>query len=685
MARIQVYQGGNIQRDDPRVVPIRAPDFGPGIGQGLERLGEAGSQIAETLDRTQQLHDEASAKEAANKVAQWYTAAAYTGPNALFAKEGKDALDTAPFITKGIDSEIADARKTLKSPRQIHIFDQAMAAQRLDWQTQIGHHVITETKNYASGEASSRASLSGEMAGLSYLDDPQQGEAHIATMQDEIAELGKLRGWDSAKIIFKKLKATSGVYHDIGLQIARTGEQGPDLAREFVDKHSGSMTDEDRRSVISSAEVRQNVNEEKVRRQQEEARRQKAEEEKQARLRATSAAELLSSGLPMDPQTYANAMTDAKTAEDVALIKKLQDGQLKNSTLFAHQHDTPAQLQDQVNRLSADITKSGTKADPDNIVRRDALQQLLSNSTEQLKSDGIEWASRHLGMTPPPFNPADPNSVKDRVEFVQSASRRAGVNIDPLQPSEIRPFAQVWHSGDATQKTNLVMNLANFGPLSAAAAQSIAPNDNGLVHLIGLASQSNKGVAVSRVSQAMAGYEALKTEGQLVTKLASQPDFNTWTGSALQFMPGARDGVFTVAKALLAEDASQHGWADSSSADDKAWYRAINSALGAYNRGAVQFGGLAGFNGAQTVLPENMSLDDFEARVARANGNQIHTASNGTPVTANGTSLSPGALKKMHFIPVDDGVYRLELGGSFAHLANGQPFEIDIRKLPASR
>jgi hypothetical protein len=42
----------------------------------------------------------------------------------------------------------------------------------------------------------------------------------------------------------------------------------------------------------------------------------------------------------------------------------------------------------------------------------------------------------------------------------------------------------------------------------------------------------------------------------------------------------------------------------------------------------------------------------------------------------------------MHFVPVDDGVYRLESGGSFVHTKDGQPFEVDVRKLmggPAPR
>jgi hypothetical protein len=78
-----------------------------------------------------------------------------------------------------------------------------------------------------------------------------------------------------------------------------------------------------------------------------------------------------------------------------------------------------------------------------------------------------------------------------------------------------------------------------------------------------------------------------------------------------------------------------------------------------------------------------MSLDDFEGRVSRANGPQMRAAANGLPVTGDGTPLNSGDLKKMHYVPVGDGVYRLENGGAFVHTKDGQPFEIDVRKLPA--
>jgi hypothetical protein len=62
----------------------------------------------------------------------------------------------------------------------------------------------------------------------------------------------------------------------------------------------------------------------------------------------------------------------------------------------------------------------------------------------------------------------------------------------------------------------------------------------------------------------------------------------------------------------------------------------------------------------------------------------MRSAANGAPLAGDGSALNAGDLKKMHYIPVGDGIYRLENGGAFVHTKDGQPFEIDVRKLPAA-
>jgi hypothetical protein len=667
---------------------VDAPNMGAGgemVGRALQNLGSEIGGAAEVQNQIDTIHDHAAVKEQINKNLDWFTQAGYTGPDAFFHKDGRDAVAGQPFIAKGLDTLIEQNRAALNSPRQQKMYDLSMAQMRDEWHVKIAEHAAQQEKVYDKDQSLGLQANAGELARAQFKNDPAGAQKQVATGLNEVERYWSAQGAPPEFIAAKKREYTSGIWKDIGTDIAYEGPNGPALANGVLNKFGDQMTGDDRQAVANHARAAQDTLDAAQRRQEAEQRRLVEQAQRDARIRAESVAGNLDSGIPLDPKTYASALSDAQQAQDVGLVKKLQDGQVKNTTLFAHRSDTPADLQTQINALSADITQAGTKADPQMILRRNALQELYSHSTEQLKTNGLGWAAQHLGMQVAPLNIMDPHSIDNRVQIAQQASQHTGIDVSPLQPSEVQPFAQQWRTGDATSKANLVMSLARFGALSTAAAQQIAPNDAGLVHLIGLASQSNRGVAISRVTQAMAGYEAIKTEGDLVGKTAKLPDFNQWTGSALQFMPGAKDGVFTVAKALLAQDASQHGWdMVNNPPDDKAWYRAVNSALGSYSRGNVQYGGLAGFNGAQTVLPENMSLDDFEGRVSRANDAQFHAAGNGVPVTGNGTQLGAGDLKKMHFVPIDDGVYRLENGGAFVHTKDGKPFELDVRKLTSS-
>lgn len=664
---------------------VEAPNMGAGgemVGRALEGLGEEGQRAAQQYEQASQYHDQATVKEAVNNVLSAYTQSAYTGPDAYFTKDGKDAVSSRPLIERTLDQTIADQRKALKDPRQQKMFDLAITPQRVDWGVTIAKHSAEQQKTYEQKQSEGLIANTAEAATAQYVNDPVGAETQISTGLTEIDHQLRSQGMPDDFISAQKLKFASGIYKDVGTNLAYQGQDGPKLAQALIEKHGDSMTADDRLTVQNHARVAQNAIDAEARRQEAEQRQLANEAKKDARDRANSAAALLDSGLPMDPKTYASAVSDAQTAGDDNLTRRLQEGQLKNTTLFTHQKDSPVQLQSTINDLSSKIAKAGAKADPNDIIQRDALQQLYGHSTEQLKTNGLGWLAAH-GADVQPLNIMDAGSIQARVALVNRGRSQTGQDIAPFQPSELVPLQRAWKTADAQTKTNLVMRLSQFGSLAPDAASQIAPGDNGLLHLIGLASHSNRGVALSRVSQAIAGYEAMKTEAPLVNKVASAPDFNAFTGTALQFMPGARDGVLTTAKALLAEDAASHGWKDNNDVDAKAWYRAVNSALGAYNRGSVQYGGLAGFNGAQTILPENMSLDDFEARIARANGPQMRSAANGLPLAGDGSALNSGDLKKMHFIPMGDGVYRLENGGAFVHTNDGQPFEIDVRKLPA--
>jgi hypothetical protein len=216
--------------------------------------------------------------------------------------------------------------------------------------------------------------------------------------------------------------------------------------------------------------------------------------------------------------------------------------------------------------------------------------------------------------------------------------------------------------------------------LQTAAAQ--VTNNPAFLNLVGLASHSNRGVAMSRVNQVVAGYEALKTKPKLIDKNVAVQQFNEFTGNALQFLPSVKAGVLSNAQALLASDADEHGYSEWSDAQSR-WYAVTNSALGAYMKDGKQIGGLHQFNGGVTVLPEDMSETEFDARISRSHGPEFRKAQNGDPVYANDQSPTATDLKRMQWVPIRDGVYRITDGHGFLHTKAGDFYEVDIRKLPS--
>lgn len=684
MPRVTVFQGGNIQRDEPRVVPLRAADFGGSpVGEGLQALGRVGAEAADTINGIAALHDEAAVKEATNKINAWYAEAAYTGSNAFFSKQGRDALDTRPMIDKGLTELVKQTRSGLQNPRQQRMFDQAVVPQQQQWQINIAQHAAKETVAYNVDESKSRAAMTGELARYTYIDNPTEGEEHIATGLAEVENSLHLQGAGPDQIAEAKLKYSSGIYSDIGKRLVYSGPDGPKLAQAFIDKHGESMTGDDREALLTTARVYQNSLEAEQGRVEAEQRRLANEAKRDARDRVTSAMSRIDDGLPLSPDEYSSAVADAKLTEDPNLIKRVKEGQFKNNLTLQYRNATPVELQNRVNELSTSISKAGAKAKPEEIVERDHLQSMLNTSKAGLQSDALSWGAEHLGIQVGALNLDDPSSITARINAATAVAKQTGRTVAPFTSSEAATLSSQMQSNTTGQSAALALKLARFGPLAETAARQIS-NNTAFVASVGLATNRNRGVAASRVNQIFTGFDVLKGKPKLIDKDESRRQFEQYVGQSLQFFPDTKNGVYSNAAALLATEANQHGWNEWGEIDGRAWFRAVNSALGAYtNEKGEQVGGLHGLNGGITVLPEDMSETDFDERISRSRAEDFRKAANGIPVYANGESPYSGDIKKMQWIPSGDGIYRLSDGHGFLHTKEGGFYEIDVRKLPS--
>lgn len=399
-----------------------------------------------------------------------------------------------------------------------------------------------------------------------------------------------------------------------------------------------------------------------------------------AKDRASSVYRNIQDGVPVEDSALAEAMNDARLAGDEALVEGLRQGGLKNGLTRQYASASPIELQNRVNELSVEIQQQGDKVKPDLIVERDHLQTLLGKTTTALKTDPLSFGATNLGLDVGVLNLNDVSSISKRIDVANAVSRRTGAPARVMTNEEAAVQAPILRTGSIEQKTKLVMALTHFGPYALDAARQIDPNDSGFHGLVGLATHRNKGVAMSRVTQVITGQEVLKTKPKLIDNTSANRQAQALLGDSLRFFPVSRQGIMSNARAILAAESDERGYSEWGEAS-KRWFAALNSALGAYSRGGEQIGGLHEFNGAVTILPEDMSETEFEARVSRAQGAQIRAAQNGSPLYGNGRMATASEVKKMMWVPARDGVYRLTDGSAFLTTEGGRYYEIDARKL----
>jgi len=241
VARIQVFQRG-IQQDAPEVTPFRAPDFGPGIGPGLEKLGQGVSEAAQKVDEIQDIH----ARIEANKIAVAYNDLQQTIGQRVKSTLGEGAEAAAE---KGYSDLQTETSKLLSgvSPRVRAIVGPQIAERasnaRGEWTT-----YSFEQKKQAY-DTSSQAANDKDLEAAGHTDTDAAAKPYL----DSIAERNHQRAaffglgsdWETAE----NLKAVS-TYHKNRAETIGTNS-AYDAIRYATD-HRDSMGDDDFNAIVHS-------------------------------------------------------------------------------------------------------------------------------------------------------------------------------------------------------------------------------------------------------------------------------------------------------------------------------------------------------------------------------------------------------------------------------------------------
>lgn len=394
---------------------------------------------------------------------------------------------------------------------------------------------------------------------------------------------------------------------------------------------------------------------------------------------AEEALRLANDGVPVPADVLDRSIATANAAGKDALAYGLGVAKVKVSLSSEYKAATPAEMQDDINALSARITKAGDKAKPEDVVARDHLVSMRDKASTALKADPLSWAAGAWGINIPPLDWDDPAALGERMKVARTVSQRTGAPVALFTDEEAQPLKEQIDRGPQGQ-IEVLGQIKSFGTQGApAAARQLAPNNDGFRIAAGLATLPDAALSRAASRDAILGADALKAQPELFDEDKARKEFNTFASGAMKLLPPEmRKGVYEAAKNIFAARLSRAGatrW------NENAWPGAITSALGGGVDNGVQRGGVGSWRGQPTILPYGWSQDDLETTVGRADETALVNAGGGRPVWSDGSPVPVNRLKQLHLVPDGDGTYKVSDGNGYLMREGGGPYRLDVRKL----
>jgi hypothetical protein len=389
---------------------------------------------------------------------------------------------------------------------------------------------------------------------------------------------------------------------------------------------------------------------------------------------------MLSDHIPVPVQSIDAAIADARAAGDNALAYRLTMGRVETKLAMEYKSATPTEIQDDLNKLDADITKAGSNAKPELIVARDYLITMRDKASAALEADPLSWSAGARGVSIPPLDWDNPKSLQQRMKVAHLVTSNTGAGLSPLTDEEMDTLRVDMRKGPGGQ-VNVIERIRRLGPEGAVAvARKLAPENDAFRVATGLATTLASPMSRQTAVDALTGGDVLKATPHLFDDQQAQRWFGDMALPAMRMLPPEmRAGVFSAAKNIYAAMMSRQGedrWTP------KMWPTAVSLALGGSPTGKGGWkGGLATWKEEPLVLPSGMTEREFGLALSRADDASLAKAGNGAPVWANGASVKTRQFRQLRLVAVGDGIYQLGDGNGFLSVKGGGAYRLDVRKL----
>lgn len=376
---------------------------------------------------------------------------------------------------------------------------------------------------------------------------------------------------------------------------------------------------------------------------------------------------LIDSGAVPDEKFLAQVQGKmAGTAYAPALTQLLQ--QASENAGFAQ---LPPQQQ-QATLLALRSKANAEGSNPQLEARMQHLERIANESGKQLKDDPLVYAAnrRLIGPVQPlQFTdvPALVQQMGSRVEQAQTVAARVGRPVSPLLASEAQQLSEVLKLMPIEQREQALQTLARTVPdagMVRAMASQIEPKDRTLALAMFAAGKRAPGgesptLLILRAGDAVSAGRVKESDEP--SKLAMQ-DIAQRLSAVPWATPQARDAAI---------DATHRIWLGLRDQRQDSVRKAIDIATG----------GLAEWADSKVPLPYGMGEREFTKAMRDLNADRLAVLAGGETFSVNGRPLGTkelaAGLPQAKLIPVDDGVYALQLGGGIVQ-SRGAVFRLRL-------
>lgn len=663
MARIPLGNFGNAIADPaPR---INIPRGAFSAGEGLQKLGDTGMQVASAaMEEQRQQNDALKRTQAANALLDHEIAVKTAGQD--IAQQLADGTMNYKEAADAYKSRIADIPKPDAAgfdPVTAENFSRGVKRNEF-----IGANSVAQSINSAKiadqkAEVDLGLDKIGKLAGMPGADVP----AELAKMDayDQQGRLAYGKNWASKKQEFQDKawfnEAQQRVLQNNGNLAALKAMESDlkDTKGRYADK-----LDPEKRIVIENAVISHRVMlENKI---QHNADRMEA-------MGGRTINEIdrqLSSGVPASPQMWdAWAATVKGTSYEGEFKARIQDESKMQEVLRL----PPDQQTSFVQARQAELLNNGGSIRDK--VNLDRLKNAVDANVKQLKETPLLYAQNRAGQ---PVEPIDFNAPKDaarilrdRVNSVNALQKQYGpqVQMKPLLPYEADYLSKSLDSMPPKQQADMfgMMHMA-FGDDTAyrAAMQQIAP-DNPVIAVAGIRASQNP----SASNLILRGQQILrpdkKSDGQ--GKLLAMPpetelnaEFSKREQNAYAGKERAQSSAYQTAKSIYAAQSVDSG-DYSGKLDYGRWRESIDLATGGFET----------YKGRTIVLPYGVDSGAFK------DGIETRTAA----IVASGALDSSYTHDKLRDLPLEnvgDGRYIFRAGDGVVADKSGKPIILDFNK-----